>query len=350
MKVRFLGAGASKAAGYPLTRELLGCLKDFCEHASIDALERDWATFEAFKSRSGDAMAPLLGSANLEIFLSVIDLYLAAAEEFPLRASELQKSEDDELAGLITNPAAQGALLARTSLLRCLKDFFGWLHERDSLERKGEYLKDEFRSLGQGDIVITTNWDCLAERTLLETDRWSPCDGFGFDVFFKNWSGKDLPPAITRPSAVKVLKLHGSFGWSVRPDKRIYLRYTDFLRPLLPLSPDIQDARDKREPPYPPLGEEQLFVYPSFLKRLEHPEMLKIWVQAQSALLKADEIRVAGYSLPMSDTAIRVLFNIVRERLQRKQVSVVIDEPADVAIARWKNFLPDAEFSKRPWG
>ena len=55
------------------------------------------------------------------------------------------------------------------------------------------------------------------------------------------------------------------------------------------------------QPDYDPV-----LAYPSFLKKLDVSATLEIWQQADAALRQGDEVEVWGYSLPESDSAMRV--------------------------------------------
>jgi hypothetical protein len=50
--------------------------------------------------------------------------------------------------------------------------------EPDAGSRRA-YLQGELAFVRDGDVIITTNYDTLAERTLMEEGRWSPGDGYG---------------------------------------------------------------------------------------------------------------------------------------------------------------------------
>jgi hypothetical protein len=94
---------------------------------------------------------------------------------------------------------------------------------------------------GNGDrieVVITLNWDTTAERTLAEMGRWNPTTGYGFEKPLALGAGVRLPnfeerpnPSQLRlvPSAIHVLKLHGSCGWHRRNADRFYFDHYLFL-------------------------------------------------------------------------------------------------------------------------
>jgi hypothetical protein len=62
MKVLLLGAGASKAACYPLASELMGAVKAEAEGPSRqnDAVSKGWAKWQLFKDHATGATKELL--------------------------------------------------------------------------------------------------------------------------------------------------------------------------------------------------------------------------------------------------------------------------------------------------
>jgi hypothetical protein len=60
---------------------------------------------------------------------------------------------------------------------------------------------------------------------------------------------------------------------------------------------------------------------------------------AANALETAAKVEFVGYSLPESDLAIRVLLGPLRFRLERCDVSVVVQDPNGEVLDRWRTFL-----------
>jgi hypothetical protein len=207
----------------------------------------------------------------------------------------------------------------------------------------------------EGDTVITTNWDTTVERTLLEQGRWTPGDGYGFPIELVEGIHADsvdksepLPDWVPRSSEVRVLKLHGSFGWlvpslygpSVLEEGGVYLDYPQFLS-AMPFVRDkeIATAYDIRAPRFYDPSATPLYVVPSYLKQLAGTSMQRVWHEALVALMRADEIRIVGASLPAADVAIRVLLNAVRFRVADGLSKVIVHNPNKRTHATWKAFL-----------
>jgi len=372
VKVYFLGAGASKEAGYPLASELLSELERECKSTSDSSVVEAWKAFSDFRDKAEEPAKTLLTSSNPEIALSLLDLYCRTRE---LREEDWEKrvfaindsSRSEEFQDLKTHPfdtepaELPEAQKAIRGLLLCLRKFFDWRNYLDSSTEtapdppRWTYLAKELSSLEKGDVVITTNWDSLVERILLEQGRWTPSDGFGFPVNLKRkgFGEEGLPPEFPRESEIRVLKLHGSFGWSSREyPRKLYIRFDGYLEHLyIRLGSRPLFLRDNDEPVIPDHSTDQsVVVYPTFLKRFEHPELQKIWSAAHGALLATNEIQILGYSLPDDDTPVRVLLNSIRGRLERGEVSVIVNDRDPRAGKRWRDFLPNIGYITRDLG
>src|SRR5208337_3128492 len=115
--------------------------------------------------------------------------------------------------------------------------FFRWRHYFDSLERNRglrDYLRNYLSQLSDGDRVITLNWDSATERSLAELGKWNPLDGYGFErnlLLNHGVEPEPLPAGCKKQkSAIKILKLHGSVGWHLTRDHRIYFSNPYFLQ------------------------------------------------------------------------------------------------------------------------
>jgi len=339
MRVILLGAGASRAACYPLASQLMEAVRAEVEEGPSrrDALvSKDWAKWQLFKDQATGATKELLSDQNPEVVLSFLDLC-------------------DEMHNVGNAGAVSAARRARVSFLRCLEYYFQMKHMEDSTSRwRRGYLRPVLADLRSGDAVITFNWDTTIERTLYEDGgwaRWNPVAGYGFRK--ELCEGLDnsgitphgpLPAGLDVVSKIQVLKLHGSLGWYEASGDRLYFNKSDFLdwfqfsergAPLSlfdPLAPSI--GPDHRA----------VWAYPSFLKRIRGNEMRQVWRLADEALRQAKTVEVWGYSLPESDSASWVLLNGLPDRLKRGQVGVSVHIYGDSSQARnarvrWRTLL-----------
>lgn len=320
MKVLFLGAGASLAADYPPASKLLDELKSEARRSPSTDLREDWETYEGFVARTSGVVKRALQNPNPELIFSVLDLLVAARESEHQDWWSLLKLHDqpveEEVLLRLRNPPWENEPEefehvegVRRALLRGLDHFFWWRHVQDWLPEgasRRAYLCRELECLQPGDVIVTTNWDSLAERVLFDEGLWTPADGYGFKVLLETipaW--RETSRVIQGASAIHVLKLHGSFGWYMGGNDRLYLSRARFLQHL-PLRQGKQEVayKDSLEPNLPSVSDQPAVVYPTYLKRLEYPQIQRIWSRAVEAVCRADDFHAIGYSLPPSDTAI----------------------------------------------
>ncbi len=352
MKVLLLGAGASKAAGYPLASDLIAAIEMEAANAGEVMLRNAWNTWDV----TGQ-LQTLLSCTNPEVILSVPDLCEAArnaedASTFQRAKDAFERGADAE--GERINQYWESperaqltdAITARARFLDCLHWYFAFKHYQDAKpegRRRREYLHRLLTRLAPGDVVVTFNWDTAVERTLGEQGRWNPITGYGFEheLFLKDSDDEPapLPADVPCSSEVAVLKLHGCFGWHPKRgsgqlyfDSPYFLDEFDFHYNGQPLR--LIDPVGRRVGP----PEAPVLAYPSFLKQLRGVEMQRIWALAGDAFRNAARVEAWGYSLPESDSAARVLLNVHRGRIERHEVSVAVHAGQD-SHDRWCSFL-----------
>lgn len=355
MKTLLLGAGASKCAGYPLTRELMSVLRNWSSANEHTNYQDDWKAWDEFRQSANGLFRLLLDDPNPEIAISALDIcqLCSAAGRCGFKpdlretATGLTLPQADLLPQqyFVTegHQQAHRAAYVRQALLRCLQSFFVEKHAND-MEPAGRsrrnYLRRLFGKLSTGDTVITLNWDTTAERTLAEEGRWNPSDGYGFRKKLQTADGAALH--FSNPSEVLVLKLHGSVGWHRSDHSGLYFSGPDYLSLFeFPAEADgQQSAADPCEEPIRPTA--PLLIHPSYLQVLGTAEIREIWNKAAHALSKANEVEVWGYSLPESDHAVRTLIAPLKVRLERSKVSVVVHDPDLETRRRWTKFFGSA--------
>lgn len=363
--VFFLGAGASACLGYPLGSDLLPSLSREVDSSNLVNLKDAWKNWKQLTDSAKEAvvkddrLARLVLNPNPEIALSAIDLMDAALEWEDEEAEEsgFLKANQDFNAGLesirayyrgLGREVLSEARTARASLLNSLDWYFSLKHgELTARPRSSrDYLRGALAEEGlqSGDVVVTTNWDAVAELTLAEDGHWNPADGYGFSrklvnaLVGPNGQSGPLPPGVTHSSSVKVLKLHGSFGWHEYHDK-LFLGYDNFLYHFRfqygSKAITLKDAATPDLTGY----ETAILLYPSFLKRVRIPELYEVWNLAGEAVRVAKKVVVIGYSLPEADTAVRTLLLPLRFRALRGDVQVLVFDKSDKTIGRWQEFL-----------
>ena len=355
--VIFLGAGASAYAGYPMAANLLDEMAtEFSTTPSVTE-KADWETFNSFRNTASGTLKEILNSSNPELVLTVPDLLEVTLHEadsknwYDLKRA-WQESNQQEISRLNehwdspTRESLFQAHLAKLVFQRLADRFLSHRHYRDAgTFEKRKYLREGLGILHPGDCVLTTNWDTLAERTLMELRKWDLGDGYGFNVELEVLSDGLWQRLAANVSPVKVLKLHGSIGWFRRTDpeavESIYLRKANFLQYMT--IPGTGMVRDKNSPA-PGSGPDTnpVVIFPSYLKILEGSILQSIWEQASSALDNAEKVVFVGYSLPLADIAIRTLINPLRRRIAAQEAQVIIVNPNRMDLERWKEFLGDS--------
>jgi hypothetical protein len=294
VKTYVLGAGVSKTVQYPLGGELLEEVDQFVRgsgpcHDRFDYAQ-DWPDLCQWLARNP---LPLVAEAyearQLEYVLTVLDL------------ASVWKEHRFE-------PVDDPYQRYRSILLWALEAYLLYRHAEDApsfSNPQWEALKAFGRKLCEGDVIITFNYDATLERVLLSQHKWSPRDGYGFEVVFEALGG-DHGGLEFGQSRVAVLHLHGAVGWYRRPaplETRISLN-PDF---LMRLGISAVDSTL----PFAPPDEYQVLLHPSFLKDYEltsasggrNLALTALWQLAAKALREANEIFVIGYSLPPADSA-----------------------------------------------
>ena len=348
MKVFIIGAGFSKAAGYPLGSEMLTELGEFVErNSNFVHLGNFWSGFDSWrKSQTDTGVLELIDTGNVEFVITYLDL-LAHAEDFKRmqyfkKEKQLEESEVNKLIyerGRRLEETKEFFLkvsIARESLKRLLVEYFEHKHCEGREEAKGEYIKDFCKNfVNQGDVFITFNYDALLERALYSLCRWSPSDGYGFNVDFKEieqW--KKHEPAALGESAVKVLKLHGSVGWYINnSNNKIFLNRGRFLQNFIP------GIRDNAELDYPPdQNDIPVVMEPSFIKPIEQKELLNIWDEARRMLERAKEVFILGYSMPQADaSAQNLIVHSLRANAGQQKITIV--NPDLEILGRYEELL-----------
>lgn len=216
---------------------------------------------------------------------------------------------------------------------------------------------DQFvRALDGGSGLITFNYDCLLEKSLIKAD-WRHAAGYRmmFQGRFVDRNGKDfLTPRVGGGvGSWDYLKLHGSLNWLVDRNIRAnYLGSTGQLTSQQSLNAYLLDTLRSESADYPMTNmsgklenekEDDLFslIIPPSRKK-EYSEYRAVlgflWELAKKKISESDELVFIGFSLPRTDENIQVLFT----GFQGKRV-VVINRSADSELrARYRALFPDA--------
>lgn len=281
MTTYILGAGASRAAGYPLANELGKWL-------------RDWADLPTAHPMCRDSIRELF---NIYRDLSNLEQVLTELDE--PRPGSRAAAHSREMRGRLRLYLR----VAVSELFRTLEREPAPLYERLAREKAHP-----------DDVIVTFNYDVACERELKRAGLWEISDGYGFSLNSQ---------AIPR-SSVSVLKLHGSANWL----ESAFGGNTGFFqsgpnafgsRPVIPkwvleffgYPSEIRDPEASRIHAAIPA-----MIMPTLNKRFYEQtsggrELESfwddLWGQAEHALKSSDEMVIIGYSMGAADEKARNL-------------------------------------------
>jgi hypothetical protein len=329
-RVYVLGAGASRFAGFPLARDLLGFLKGEwadTRDCMVKELGRYALDFIETVKPALPGTRVFHGEPDLEFVLSLTD------EESPL-GSEYDSLIDDLQS--VTN-----AIDLTAWDLTKVRLGFTTLVESAFLQKSHQLLTvspgpaaEDFVAISAawverirpGDTLITFNWDLLQEILLAERKRWSYEDGYGM---------RTTPEKPLHPSSTSILKLHGSCNWALshQQDEGLWMEDTHFFGVLNHDAPAVAS-----------LGSTSHYgtslIVPSYLKDPSRVRVLqRIWRLAEDVLSKAETLVVIGYSLPDADVLARRLFGRTIQYSQTLRSITLVLGTDDESFRRWEVLL-----------
>jgi hypothetical protein len=351
-----LGAGVSKCAGYPVGTELFDEIDRYVRESGnlVDRFDyrEGWNELRNWLETNTDpAIAQAYYTKNIEHLFTILDFAAELRNDALLSAVSAGRGTEERAARSVAFDAFDAKIKDyqryRAILLWALEHYFAWRHDDDYVSSKKKTW-DSLRAFGNilkpGDAVITFNYDATLERVLLDQGKWSPSDGFGFDLVFQK-SRYDKTRVASERSPIVVLHLHGATGWYRRPAFA-----PDYVLPpgnggALPLeafgaapigtkiSLDPQFLQglgilnvDACLPDtLPAANERHVVLHPSFLKDYERDEQdshvfVGLWQRAAQILREAQHTFIIGYSLPKADVA---ALTLLLTTLRRGTVSVV---------------------------
>jgi len=188
-----------------------------------------------------------------------------------------------------------------------------------SLGQRCDYLTRLFKTLTPEDIILTFNWDTLADASLefLNHDIYSNYLTITKDFDFK------IPDFANRGL---LLKLHGSINWIYcsNPKCEQYKRFKILLNKnsILNLTVKHFDKKCKCGNRF-----ETMIIPPITNKDIIHKNSFvnKIWRLARNKISQVDEIIFIGYSFPKTDFYSDWLFRQVNFLTKRNKKIVIIN-------------------------
>jgi hypothetical protein len=354
----FLGAGASKPFGYPLTAEIMPRILSELEQERLFS-----GTPDARKARKNlHRLLLKLLPGYLDVYrrghcipitelLSLVDHLLHQGATVPNTANrgdlqELRILLDRAISYVLRSPSASRA---RT---KCLNDVVSWILRQGS----------EDAPLS----IISTNYDIHLEHALYKrfeekgaklSRSLSKIVDFGF-----SWRPEDEDNTVFHPPQrplLRIYKLHGSVNWLRCPGcQHIYVN---------PYGQVTVWAYLQKRHNYNlcvcgtwPL--EPLIVAPSLARLISDGTLPYLWQRAGEALRMADHWIIIGYSLPPEDTAIQSMLQrayhgrvsasgevrfprvTVVQKLPRPDPRLREKPALTLQEARYRTLFPECEF------
>lgn len=324
--VLFVGAGSSRACGYPVTSEILPRILDRLAQRKFG--DRYVDAHRAALRKLLHRLVPgrrKFGVPMITEVLSIIDHCLDSDEDLLSASSPKSLSLRD----------------ARWLLGRAIAEVIRKVHKRDV--RTGE-IADwilTHRRVGTDVTVISTNYDISLDRALFtrmlpswNEDYWKT--DFGF-----TWrdpdDGKLVHPAFD--PLVKLYKLHGSLNWLTC--QRCGHIMVSFAWPIVK-NADGNDKYAQCFCDYKPMR--AVLVAPSLVRSYRDRNLLSVWRSATEALRLADQWIFAGYSMPSEDVAVRaLLLRAVFSRPRPPQVQAVSADTEP--LARFQRLFPGCQYT-----
>lgn len=342
MNVYVVGAGVSRTVGYPLGAELFDEIDKYVRESGnlIDRFDyqKDWpAACRWFEGNKNLLIAEAYRKRQIEHLFTILDLASILNSENLGNIVKQSTVRGKDVAGAESDYQHFAKVTAsyrdyRRILLWAVESYFEYRHHCDGDEVKKsswETLHKLGEKLCPGDTIITFNYDSTLERALMQQAKWSPRNGYGFELVLQESPHKEILVSFPT-SMITVLHLHGALGWYRRPIHRSgsALPEESGAIPRSALTPAPLETKVSLSPSFledlgisavdsclttQPSQELPMILHPSFFKDYEFREdggsspFTDLWQKAATALREADKIFVVGYSLPSADSAVLTL-------------------------------------------
>lgn len=321
--VYVIGAGFSKAAGFPLQAEILPRIQEF-RPENIDIISAPGFALSLFEENE-QLLFPFLNSIfessqpTLEDIFTLLDQAIARREY----CQKYSWKELDEIRRVL-----------KTAVLFVLHDASEKIPEEQEkfYQSIAAYLIDERVKAPQDtepSCFILLNWDSLLEDQIYKCLR--SARGVGkVDI---DYCCKTQPlatsPHVASPIQkanglynLKFIKLHGSSNWLLCPncnklftgigsEMGVWEQYAipQSCPDCAPSNPDSETG-PKLEP---------FLITPTYVKSFDNAHIQTIWDEAYLSLAEAKKVIFIGYSLPEADYHFRTLL----KRALRSDVEVI---------------------------
>ena len=291
MRVIFLGAGASKAMGLPITGELLPLMIAAAQNNTLFAHHKNAPSKREELLQIIIEMVP--GSATKATQPSIVDvlslLDFALTEGFTLfhtgGAAKLRRARELLESGLL-------GVLAQCQMSQKYLSSLQGLCSRDKT------------------CLITTNYDSLIDLAIRAAQI--PIEQIDYGMPWRNINTgllqqRPMSTAAAPGPLLRFFKLHGSVNWLGCPYcQYIYINQEADIASLdIDTDTNLFGLASTCHCDYAPLR--RVIVSPSLSRGSYQTHLRTIHLAALEALRLADEVYLVGYSLPMEDLLVRSL-------------------------------------------
>jgi NAD-dependent SIR2 family protein deacetylase len=318
--VLFLGAGASRPLGFPVTAEILPQILRGLDRRGEAGQELE----QLLRSFLSGLFEPGLEPPLITDILSLLDQLLADGAALhaglgPRALARLRALLEDAIAEALeapSLPAAPEAAALRDRLV-------GWMVT---------VAEDPARRL----TVITTNYDQAFEKGLYASlGHREIAARIDFGLRWRDPGGPAAPEIPPPRPWLELFKLHGSLDW-------LHCELCGHVSMGTGgTSGDEPRPGGRCACGYAPLR--RVIVTPSMVRDQRNPNLQSVWQAALEALRSADEWAIIGYSLPPEDLAIRAL--LMRSfRARRRCPAVTVVGRGRDAESRYRLLFPAIEY------
>jgi NAD-dependent SIR2 family protein deacetylase len=188
-------------------------------------------------------------------------------------------------------------------------------------------------TLGQGDAVISFNYDLLMDNALRQSGKLT--DSGYFLPFHKVLSDQGWESPQNKPSPVSMLKLHGSLNWMHCSYCNSYVSTrSEKMASWYTLKPQTCPICGQ-----PSLYLERVIVPPLLAKDYSMHPLKYLWNQAIRHVIRSREIAIIGYSFPPTDFGTEALLRVGLQGDLQKRVRFTIVNPDKTVYDRFKDIF-----------
>lgn len=250
-------------------------------------------------------------------------------------------------------------VLSPTRMLDCFIRDVLFESNRSAIENPCGFHRELFRLAREEDVVISLNYDLIAEGALMSELGWNPITGYGIITGpIGNSCEREMDNYLgsQKRTAVRLLKAHGSVNWSFSTQNDVQVNsLTSLDDPVEELSYYNQLTENiSRNLGYEGFRHQRLISQPrhvlvppvaSKADYFNSEKIEEIWASIATSLENASEILVIGFSFSPSDSHFVGLFRAQMSRNRNKVIHIKVIDPNVDTVNRISNLSPKLEVS-----